>query len=231
MILKCQKCGFENEIGVIFCRRCGEKLDTNAISPEKIESGAKKTIGLRWIRPAVSIAILLGIALLCWKIFAPKNVPPYTESKASCTAAKRSLERNRDTVFTPEQLTALFNKDILADSGAKSGMYTIQHVMFQGEGDILSILVYSSVGKLPVVFTFSGELEKADTENEEDKIDFKLRSVKAGDLPVAISSMQEMLLHKFDDALRCKAVRDVFAAAGNVEFSDGVLKITFGDKK
>ncbi len=27
MLIKCVKCGFENQLGSIFCRGCGEKID------------------------------------------------------------------------------------------------------------------------------------------------------------------------------------------------------------
>ena len=40
MLIKCTKCGYENELGAIFCRGCGEKIDTSALDPRA--NGGKK---------------------------------------------------------------------------------------------------------------------------------------------------------------------------------------------
>lgn len=230
MLIKCQKCGYENQIESIFCRGCGEKLDHSSLTPEKIESNSKKKSGSgHMLRNGITIVILAGIVFLLWQIFFPGNIPEYTESKASFQKEKRALERKKNTSFTPEQLTALFNSEILDNTGTKNDMYTVRHILFRGQGDQLTILVYSALGKLPVVFTFNGKLNKSDA--EEDKIAFKLHSLKAGDLTLAIPAMQKMFLHKFDGALRCEAVRNAFNEAENIEFSEGVLKVTFKDEK
>ena len=34
MLLKCKQCGYENQIGSIFCRGCGAKVDSSALDPD-----------------------------------------------------------------------------------------------------------------------------------------------------------------------------------------------------
>ena len=42
MLIKCKNCGFENQMGAIFCRGCGEKIDLELdIETSKIEQKRK----------------------------------------------------------------------------------------------------------------------------------------------------------------------------------------------
>jgi len=62
-MLPCQKCGYNNELGRIFCHQCGQKLDLDAIRPAS--RGGKslkpkgKNLAVKWIRRAVEMMVLL----------------------------------------------------------------------------------------------------------------------------------------------------------------------------
>ena len=81
MMIKCSKCGFENQMGAIFCRQCGEKIDMNALSPEALEESRgkeerkKKAAGL--IRNLVGIVLLLAIVGIGAGLFVPWGHPAY----------------------------------------------------------------------------------------------------------------------------------------------------------
>jgi hypothetical protein len=67
-MLPCQKCGYDNELGRIFCHQCGSKLDLDAIKP--VSRGgkslkSKKGDVLKWIRRVIVLSILgvVGYAL------------------------------------------------------------------------------------------------------------------------------------------------------------------------
>ncbi|MBR4076395.1 MAG: zinc ribbon domain-containing protein, partial [Lentisphaeria bacterium] len=42
MLMKCSKCGYENQLNAIFCRGCGEKLNPAEVSPEALAQEAEK---------------------------------------------------------------------------------------------------------------------------------------------------------------------------------------------
>ena len=64
MMFKCQKCGFENQMGSIFCRECGEKLDMNAIDPNKLQKDVDKEKLIKRTKKRIKSAISAGIFLL-----------------------------------------------------------------------------------------------------------------------------------------------------------------------
>ena len=64
MMIKCQKCGFENQMGSIFCRECGEKLNMDAIDPNKLQKDVNKEKSIKLAKKRIKGAISGGISLL-----------------------------------------------------------------------------------------------------------------------------------------------------------------------
>ena len=64
MMIKCQKCGFENQMGSIFCRDCGEKLDMDAIDPNKLQKDVNKEKNLKLAKKRIKGLISGAITLL-----------------------------------------------------------------------------------------------------------------------------------------------------------------------
>ena len=64
MMIKCQKCGFENQMGSIFCRECGEKLDMDAIDPNKLQKDVNKEKNIKRAKKRIKEAISTGLGLL-----------------------------------------------------------------------------------------------------------------------------------------------------------------------
>lgn len=99
-MLKCQKCGYDNELGRIFCHQCGTKLDLEQIKPAsrggkklkpKGSPGAGRLI-LRVFEVGVVAAIVWAVVLLVQVPVAPHVVT--TEQDALSVERKRSaLER------------------------------------------------------------------------------------------------------------------------------------------
>lgn len=98
-MLPCPKCGYDNELGRIFCHQCGQKLDLDAIKPpsrggkplRRREPGA---VG-RWIRRVVELLIL---AVLLYGLFLMSHVvpePPAPSAEEANRAQKKwsSLEK------------------------------------------------------------------------------------------------------------------------------------------
>jgi hypothetical protein len=86
-MLTCPNCGYDNELGRIFCHSCGQKLDLSAIKPPNSKEGKKfwkkqkkqfgvgKTIGL-----ALRVLVILGLVL---SIILMLQVASVTEEKPS----------------------------------------------------------------------------------------------------------------------------------------------------
>ena len=43
MLVKCANCGHDNQLGAIFCRNCGDKLNIEEMRPELKDSRGPKT--------------------------------------------------------------------------------------------------------------------------------------------------------------------------------------------
>ena len=89
-MLQCPKCGFNNELGRIFCHQCGNKLDIDKIKPasegarmrRRVAIGAGRFFGIV-IELVIAGALLMGIVLMC---IVP-DVRPVTPTNADLIAA------------------------------------------------------------------------------------------------------------------------------------------------
>ncbi len=69
-MLPCQKCGYDNELGRIFCHRCGQKLDLDSIKPvsrggKSLKRKGKSTLGKLFLR-GVELMVLLVILYMVY---------------------------------------------------------------------------------------------------------------------------------------------------------------------
>ena len=75
-MIKCPKCDADNQIGAIFCRGCGEKLNLDDIQPDVVRDAAAKAVEQRggWdigriIRNVIGLgllAALVGVLLMLY---------------------------------------------------------------------------------------------------------------------------------------------------------------------
>jgi hypothetical protein len=78
-MLPCPKCGFENELGRIFCHQCGNKLELDKIKPpsegakirRKVVGGVRKTV-----RIVIELALVLGLMVVVVLICLVPEIPP-----------------------------------------------------------------------------------------------------------------------------------------------------------
>ncbi len=97
-MLECPKCGYDNELGRIFCHQCGQKLDINQIKPpsrggkslrKKSSFGAGRAIS--WI---IRLAILASVG---WMIYLIAQVPDVKKIETT-NADLVSFYKKRDAV-------------------------------------------------------------------------------------------------------------------------------------
>ena len=121
-MLICPKCGNDNELGRIFCHKCGDRLDLSSIKPPSVAERKRrlfKVEAIRTTRLAINFAILgvlfLVIALIC---LTPPVVPlPAANTDLVASDTKR-MELDRlgkgkkggQVTVTETQLNAFFNQ-------------------------------------------------------------------------------------------------------------------------
>lgn len=91
-MLICPKCGYDNELGRIFCHQCGQKLDLDAIKPPSRGGKSLKTkkgfsLGT-WIRRAVGLALLLALLFVGYQMLQLPQLPS-KPSDTEVTAAEK----------------------------------------------------------------------------------------------------------------------------------------------
>jgi hypothetical protein len=95
-MLACPKCGFDNELGRIFCHQCGTKLDLEQIKPTS-RGGKKLTRGKESpgvSRIALRVFEVAVVALIVWSVFLLVQVPSVPRI-ASTEQDALSIERKR----------------------------------------------------------------------------------------------------------------------------------------
>ena len=203
MMIKCTKCGFENQMGAIFCRQCGEKIDMNEISPESLESELKKEkakkrvlSAVRWTVRILVLGLLVGgiaAALIPWGlpvyVEPDKNADEYKKQKESALFKLQFYSAEKIHIFPEtekisiDELNILFNEHLLKPGENKTATWVLDHVFFIANNDRITMQVFIRIfDTVPAVLQFTGLPE---LKSGSDKITFQLDSAVAGRLPLA----------------------------------------------
>ena len=239
MMIKCSKCGFENQMGAIFCRQCGEKIDMNALSPEALEESRgkeerkKKVAGL--IRNLVGIVLLLAIVGIGAGLFVPWGHPAYQapeedkemetklDLKMNLLASETVFRLPEKEKFSMAELNHLFEKRFFDGTSESGSAYAIEHISFSVENDQLAVLIYTRLaGRLPVIFRVVGMPEIGDAAAP---VQFRISKVKMGHIPV--SFLGKRIVGKFDSLLKNPEMKRIFERSNKIEMDDGALEFHF----
>ena len=117
-MIQCPKCSADNQIGAIFCRGCGEKLDLDEIKPESVQEAARahegkpQTNWFKLIKNIVMLIILLltvGVLLSLFMV-PPGGVPDAEVTDETLKSVQGKLDsydaRKRSLTLTMEELNA-----------------------------------------------------------------------------------------------------------------------------
>lgn len=92
-MLRCPKCGYDNELGRIFCHSCGAKLDLNQIKPPgragrrlRKKGGVSAT---RLVRRVIEVAVLALVVLALYLAAQVPTVRPISTTSADLVGADR----------------------------------------------------------------------------------------------------------------------------------------------
>jgi len=240
MMFKCQKCGFENQMGSIFCRECGEKLDMNAIDPNKLQKDVDKEKLIKKtkkrIKSAISACIgLLILAAFLGVIFYNGGLREYEEPTVNAASVNQKYNsavrggNGGQTKFSYDEINALLKSKVVEplseiDSFVK---VTAAEVTFDAEKEEPVIYLWLSIkDKVPVIYTVHGDfslIKAAEGDDDEPAmpVELNVKRLDIGRLPIFYRS--DIFLDGFNPLLNNDTVVDFFRRAQEVMFTaDGM---------
>ena len=81
-MIKCPQCGEQNQVGAIFCRGCGNRLELDELKPDDFKKGGEDTImktALVILKNLITLAILVVLALTVVSIFLKPPIRSFDE--------------------------------------------------------------------------------------------------------------------------------------------------------
>ena len=247
MMIKCQKCGFENQMGSIFCRECGEKLNMDAIDPNKLQKDVNKEKNIKLAKKRIKGAISTGCALLIvaaflGTVFYNGGLRQYEESSVSeasanqkYTAAVTGTSPGTVKYSYPEVNRMLKDKVVDPLYGYDSfAKVTGAEIAYDEEKKENVIYLWISIKeKVPVIYTIHGNLDlnvPSDTDVEvKPPLSLDVSRLDIGRLPIFAST--HTFLDGFKTLLDNDDVRQFFARAKNIEFTADGMTVEFGQGK
>lgn len=244
MLIKCNECGHDNQLGAIFCRECGEKLEVETMRPEVEPQSKKNTVEL--IKNIVAIVVLLTLVIVIALMFWPESGNSYQLTQEDIPKAEQKFGklmryingRNKITkkfVFTREEATYLYNNKITGIAGeAGEGEegeeeseasapvgYAIKkmHIKLESNGYFKFIADSTFLG-IPVTFSLRGYHYFDEDTNQ---LQFKVRSAKMGHLSVPFG--RNKIISKFTPPLQDGIPAEIISATTKLETESGDIHI------
>lgn len=244
-MIRCPKCEAENQIGAIFCRSCGERLNLEDLKPDDIASQNRpsglKTVAVICGR-TIKLAILLLIVLCLVGLFIPppQGVEEYENGERRYRGALAKLDSLSRGVPAGTKYT-LSTAEINALADAQGGfadeswgvrndyeqtgkgiLHTEDvHVWPRSGGYVKCVLKSKLMGKLPLYVTVLFQLEVGDEGLESNVV-----SAKVGRVPMPGPAAQFPLTRFetiFPDAP--ELFQDVAPRIGRIETSADEIAI------
>lgn len=128
-MIVCSRCGYENQLGHIFCTRCRAKLDFDHVSKRDL-TRTKKSGGRKWLRIMliVDLLIVVAIGLALW----PLPVKARGGTSADLQQARRKMALMERVgacppqVFSESEVNACLAAAI--DINRKSGAFRMRSI-------------------------------------------------------------------------------------------------------
>ena len=244
MMIKCQKCGFENQMGSIFCRECGEKLNMDAIDPNKLQKDVNKEKSIKLAKKRIKSAISSGIALLIVAafigvVFYNGGLRKYEEPDANDAVVRQKFNEatngttvGRKTYSYPEvnKMLKTMVVDPLHEVPSFAKATAIEIAYDEDKKQPIVYLWVSIKDKVPVNYTIHGEIvynpppENA-VEEVPDPITLDVSRLDIGRLPIFVNT--QPFLKGFSPLIFNEAVVGFLARAKSVEFSPEGMTVDF----
>ena len=249
MMIKCQKCGFENQMGSIFCRDCGEKLNMDAIDPNKLQKDVDKEKNLKRAKKRIKSAISGGISILVVVAFVFLVFPdlfPFGKMRQYEEPAginETSVKQKYNNVvngstsgnvkYSYAEINQMLKTEVVEplaelDSFAK---VTGMEVAFDETKNQPVAYVWISIKeKVPVLYTVRGDFVFTPTDPDSNEIvsepiSVDVKRLDIGRLPLFVST--HTFLNGFKSLVDNEAMQNFFSRAKNVEFTPEGMNVEF----
>jgi hypothetical protein len=236
MLIKCPQCNHDNQLGAIFCRNCGAKLDVETIRPKVIDHRSSDWDLFGIIRRLISLGVLLGLIGVLVMMFMPS--PDFSQglSEDQSEAAKTKFDElnrrldggfgNDVYTFSAEDVTFLYNDKFLSTPTAEGGgTYNIDKLSFQIDFQGYTHLRLSTKlgGKIPATFEIKGFIP--DPVEGTTGSTLTVTKTKMGRLSMP-SVVNRKIIEKFMPALDGSAIQRILGSTARIEVQDGQYVLT-----
>ena len=233
MLLKCSECGFDNQLGAIFCRECGAKLDVEKMRPQVKEKKIKFSFG-DLARNLLAIAVLGGLAFSIAMMFYPEHAlstgletteQEQTDIKFQSLINKIAGEPEEDTyTFTPDEVTYLYNNKLIESKEGTGYEIDKMHFSLDPNNNVILLLNTKMMGGMNVSFKIIGRIV-------DEKADLEVISAKMGHLSIP-GFVQDKIIAQFTPAINEGSIKDIIAATEKLTINDdGAFQITVKELK
>jgi len=153
-MIACPKCGYDNELGRIFCHSCGTKLDLTQIRPpgqggKKLRKPGGSTKIVRRALDVVILAVLGVVIYLLAQVPEVKVPKPTQEDLAAVDGKLAELEQ----LLASPQAAMIEVKPGEFNAFLNQGKFSQQ----SGSGAVKPLVMYAEFGKGEVTMVFLGE--------------------------------------------------------------------------
>lgn len=254
MMIKCQDCGYENQMGSIFCRKCGVKLNMDALDPKLLNQNAKKEDlkkkSKKFVKNLIiNIVVLVLLIAFLATIFYNGGLRTYSEpevTKSSLNTKLKNMENgtvkgsaNETISFTDAELTNIV-MERLKPTILPSSMAELESVEVVFEDD--RVTTYSWIklfGKVSVLYTISGDLEyipkpefhpqfNGQEEPHHDYMNMNIKKMTIGRLPIFFR--YDLFTGPVEGLLKNEDLNIMVQYVDRTELSDGKYKVTYRKK-
>ncbi len=248
MMIKCPECSHENQLGAIFCRNCGAKLDIERIRPVVKDMHMRGGV-LALIKRIVGVLVLLALLGVLAGLFLPYGLKEFPA--ASADAAKSAKEKmaaifekidngvgSVNYVFTPEEAIEAYNSTFLGKLDASgAGAYAIERLAFDilPDGNIAVIATTKLGGSVPARFELQMTkpvVKEGATPEAAPSFQFDVVRVKMGHVSLPGEFFKGKIVEKFAPAVQGKDLEKFMNAIRGLEVDgDGNFAVTIFDFK
>ncbi len=233
MIIKCNECGHDNQLGAIFCRSCGSKLDVETIRPKVENKVSVNTFGI--IRRVVTGIILLVLIYIIAAMFFPESTKSNlltedqqikaTEKFNAMLGKMKGRYGESSYVFTPDEVTYLYNNKMTEDTEADTGSYAIENMYFTIDArNFIHIMMQSKLGgKVPVTFAIKGRMI-------DDSVQFTVINSKMGHLSLP-KMINKKITEKFTSGTDKGVIKKIIDCSASFKIENGDFLVTVKQEK
>lgn len=229
MMIKCVHCGHENQLGSIFCRGCGEKLNIDDFRPEvrgrekfNIIKLLKRLVGLAVVVAIVGVIVGLLSAVGCEDFEAlededAQKTDAHYEMMMKAVDGGYGEGFNRRYTFSPREATYLFNENMLVNDDGQSAWDINRLVVNVDELDRLRLVLGTTLfGQVPAEFALIGEPRLDETSGE---MALDISSAKMGKIDMP-ASLRNLVTERFKTLLADENAGKLAAALEAISVSD-----------